>query len=282
MPEFTLQEVVPGVLAAFGGICNRGIIANGGNALVIDSGISVTEATPLRAAAQERCRQGALNLFNTHPHGDHVFGNQVFSDGLIIAHQGVRENMLTTGAASVAAFKQNPQMAEQLGDITITPPSVTFQDTLTVFVGDIEVQLIYFGVAHSPSDSFAWLPQSRTLFTGDLLFNDMVPAMPPGGSIANWITALGRLERLEPLHVIPGHGPILPPDALGVLRNWMVELRTLVADAVEQGLDQDASVAKIAPEMQALAPRAREERMPRAIQAAYAEVSNPAEQKLSL
>ncbi|HLG62003.1 MAG TPA: MBL fold metallo-hydrolase [Ktedonosporobacter sp.] len=281
MPEFTLQEVVPGVLAAFGGICNRGIIANGGNALVIDSGISVAEATPLRDAAQERCRQGALSLFNTHPHGDHVFGNQVFGDGLIIAHQGVRENMLTTGVASVAAFKQNPQMAEQLGDITITPPTVIFQDTLTVFVGAIEVQLIYFGLAHSPSDSFAWLPQSRTLFTGDLLFNELVPAMPPGGSIANWIVALERLEQLQPQHVIPGHGPILPPDALGVLRSWMLELRARVTDAVAQGLDQEACIAKLAPEMQALAPRTREERMPRAIQAAYDEVSRTSAQTVS-
>ncbi len=281
MPDFTLQEVVPGVLAAFGGVCNRGIIADDGNVLVIDSGISVAEATPLRAAAQERCRQGALSLFNTHPHGDHVFGNQVFADGLIIAQQGVRETMLTTGAASVAAFKQNPQMAAQLGDITITPPSVTFQETLTVFVGAVEVQLIHFGIAHSPSDSIAWLPQSRTLFTGDLLFNELVPAMPPGGSIANWIAALERLEQLQPQHVIPGHGPILPPDALGVLRNWMVELRTRVADAVAHGLDQEACVAKVVPELQALAPRTREERMPRAIQAAYDEVSRASAQTVS-
>lgn len=281
MPDFTLQEVVPGVQAAFGGICNRGIIASGGSALVVDSGISVAEATPLRAAAQERCQQGALSLFNTHPHGDHVFGNQVFADGLIIAHQGVRETMLATGQEAVAAFKQNPQAAEMLGDITITPPSLTFQDTLTVFVGDIEVQLIHFGVAHSPTDSIAWLPQSRTLFTGDLLFNGLVPAMPPGGNLANWIAFLERLEQLEPQHVIPGHGPIQAPDALGVLRTWMLELRTRVANAVADGLDQDACVTRVAAELQAVAPRTREERLPRTIQVAYDEVCQTTGQKVS-
>ena len=274
MPDFTLREVIPGVLAAFGGICNRGIIAHRGHALVIDSGISVAEATPLRDAAQQYCQGGPLSLFNTHPHGDHVFGNQVFADSTIIAQRGVREAMLATGGEMVAASKQNPQMAALVGDITITLPTVLFQDTLTVFVGEIEVQLLHFGVAHSPTDSVAWLPQSRTLFTGDLLFNDLVPAMPPGGNLSNWIQNLERLERLEAQHVIPGHGPIQAPDALRVLRTWMVELRTRVAEAVTSGQDRESCIAKIAAEMQATAPRSREERLPRAIQLAFDEITH--------
>ena len=82
MSDLTFQEIVPGVHAVLGGICNRGLIAAAGSGLVVDSGISVAEAAPLRAAAQaaqERQKGGALHLFNTHLHSDHVYGNQVFA-----------------------------------------------------------------------------------------------------------------------------------------------------------------------------------------------------------
>ena len=60
MPDFSIQEIVPGVNVAFGGVCNRGLINHGGSVLVVDSGIAGTEAAPLRAAAPERRKEGAL------------------------------------------------------------------------------------------------------------------------------------------------------------------------------------------------------------------------------
>ena len=200
MSDLNIQKIAPGVHAALGGICNRGLIAQGGSVLVVDSGIGVAEAAPLRAAAQEHQKEGALYplyLFNTHPHSDHVFGNQIFADCPIIAHEGVRNFLVAHGEQGLARWRQNPDTAALVSDVVITPPMLTFRDQMTVFIGDIEVQLLYLAWAHSPSDSVAWLPQSRTLFTGDLLFNAQVPVwnhgaagIPPGGSVANWIQAL--------------------------------------------------------------------------------------------
>lgn len=273
MSEFTLHEVIPGVHYTSDGICNRGIITDHGDVLVIDSGISVAEAKPLREIANQYRAQGSLALFNTHPHLDHVFGNEVFSDCPIIAQQGVRETLLKTGDQMLARVANDPEMAEYIGTITLTPPTVTFQDTLTLYVGTLEVQLISFGVAHSPSDSIAWLPQSRTLFTGDLLFNALVPATPPGGNFVNWIEALTRLEQLGAEHVIPGHGPVEPPTALGKLREWFELLRTRVTTAIKEGLDREATIARVTAEMQASAPRSREDRYPLAIGAAFEQLS---------
>ena len=38
--DLSIQEIVPGVHAALGGICNRGLISQGGSVLVVDSGIA--------------------------------------------------------------------------------------------------------------------------------------------------------------------------------------------------------------------------------------------------
>lgn len=265
MPNFSLQELVPSVFVALGGVCNRGLISGGGNVLVVDSGVSVAEATPLRTAAQAYCKQGSLSLFNTHPHGDHVYGNQLFTDGPIIAHEGVRADLITSGEQTLAKWKQNLHMAPFLNEVTITPPTVTFEDEMTVFLGDLKIELLYLGSAHSPSDSVAWLPQLRLLFTGDLLFNTLVPAMPPGGNSATWVQALERLEQLGAEHVVPGHGPVQTPAELANLRHWFVTLRAHVGNAIASGWDRETTITNVAVEMQTASARGGQERLPMAI-----------------
>jgi len=289
MSDLSIQEIVPGVHAVLGGICNRGLISHAGSVLVVDSGIGVAEATPLRAAAQESHKDGdgALYLFNTHPHSDHVYGNQVFADCPIISHEGVRNFLVAYGEGALARWRQNPATAALVSDVVLTPPTLTFQDKMTVFIGDIEVQLLYLGIAHSPSDSVAWLPQSRTLFAGDLLFNAQVPVwnhgaagIPPGGSVANWIKALEKLEALDVAHAIPGHGPIQSAEALADLRRWFISLHTQVEEALASGWDRETTVTRVGQQLQQqkeqkLAPRGEEERLPNVIGQAFDELSLP-------
>ncbi|GCF11927.1 MBL fold metallo-hydrolase [Dictyobacter arantiisoli] len=273
MSEFTLQELLPGVQVAFGGVCNRGIISDQGQVLVVDSGIGLPEASPLRDAAQTHLKNGPVMLFNTHPHPDHVLGNGLFTDGLIVGQKNVREEMLTTVVQALAAFSQDPQRAAMVGGATIAPPTLTFEDRLTIFVGDIEVQLLHFGSAHSASDSVAWLPQTRTLFAGDLLFNGIVPVLPPVSNVSHWIEVLEQLEALDAQHVIPGHGPIQAPDALARLRQWLIEVRSRVSAAIEQGWDGDSSAERITAEMHTLEPRGNESRLPGLVQQVYTQLS---------
>lgn len=285
MSDLSIQEIVPGVHAVLGGICNRGLISHAGRALVVDSGMGVAEAEPLRAAAltaqaHRKVGDGALYLFNTHLHSDHVYGNQVFADCPIIAHSGVRNYLVAHGEAALARWRQNPDTAALVSDVVITPPTLTFEDRVTVFIGDIEVQLLYIARAHSPSDSVAWLPRSRTLFTGDLLFNAQVPVwnhgvegVPPGGSVANWIGALEKLEALGARHAIPGHGPIQGPEALAGLRLWLTSLHSQVGEALASGWDRETTITRVAPRLQEVAPREEEVRLPNVIGQAYDELS---------
>lgn len=227
-----------------------------------------------------------MYLFNTHPHSDHVYGNQVFADCPIIGHTGVRNFMVEHGEGALARWRQNPDTAALVSDVVITPPTLTFEDRMTEFIGDIEVQLLYIARAHSPSDSVAWLPQSRTLFTGDLLFNAQVPVWnhgvagtPPGGSVASWIGALEKLEALGAQHAIPGHGPIQGADALDDLRYWLSALHTQLEEALAGGWDRETTITRVTQQLQELqkeqklAPRGEGERLPNVIGQAFDEMS---------
>ncbi len=272
MADFSLTELVPGVFAAFGGVCNRGIIATEGSVVVIDSGISRAEALPLREAAQQKSGNGNIILFNTHEHLDHTFGNEVFLHDTIIAQAAVRDVLATNGAKQLADIKQNPQMAERIGDVHITLPNVVFDQQLTLFAGGAEIQLMRAGPAHSQGDAFAWLPQQRVLFTGDILFNTLVPAMPGGGDSLKWIQSLTYMESLGAEYVVPGHGPIEPPSALGALKHWLETARSRVVAQIDAGAEREAIIEQVGASMHADYPRGSEIRMPNAIGQIYSDI----------
>ena len=211
----------------------------------------------------------------THRHiGHHV--KILFADSPIIAHEGVRQHLVTSGEQTLANWQQNPRMAALVSEVTITPPTMAFHDEALLFLGELEVHLLYLGIAHSPSDSVAWLPQSKKLFAGDLLFNAIVPALPAGANSATWVQALEYLERLGAAHAIPGHGPIQTPAALADLRHWFRTLRTQVGDALSSGWDRETTITSVAERMQQLAPRGMEERLPNTIGQVFDELSREA------
>src|SRR5262249_37908711 len=157
----------------------------------------------------------------------------------IIAHEGVRPNLVEHGEQTLANWRQNPRMAALLSEVTIIPPTVTFQAKALLFIGGIEGPMLSLATALSPSESEAWLPPSMPLFAGDLLFNAIVPALAAGANSAAWVQALERLEQWGAAHAIPGHGPIQTPAALADLRRWFITLRTQVGDALNSGWDRE-------------------------------------------
>ena len=88
--HFGLQQLADGVYAAVhadGGwvICNVGIVDLGERTLIFDTGLSPQGAVELRAAAVALTGRVPYYVVNSHYHNDHIRGNQVFNDGLLVS-----------------------------------------------------------------------------------------------------------------------------------------------------------------------------------------------------
>lgn len=232
----TLVEVADGVFAFLqppGGWClsNAGIIRDAAGALVID-----TLATERRARALvesvDRLSPGPRRVVvNTHHHGDHNFGNHFFGDAAtIIAHERARAEMAATGLALTALW---PEV--DWGDVRVTLPTVTFEDRLTVHLGDRRAELIHVGVAHTTNDVVVWLPAERVLFAGDVVLSGETPFMLMG-SIQGSIEAVARLRALEPERVVCGHGPVSDASAFEVTLEYLTWIQSLAREAAERRL----------------------------------------------
>jgi cyclase len=238
-----LQEVADGVHAYLQpdggwGWSNASLVTSGRTALLIDTLFDLKlTAAMLAEMAPLLGSSGIETVVNTHANGDHCWGNQLLRSARIVASRGTAEEMRDgMQPGQLAAIMADPEpfgppgafLAQvfapfNFGDITVIPPSVTFERELTLHVGPRELRLIAVGPAHTRGDTLAWLPAERVLFTGDIVFNGGHPIVWDG-PFSNWTAALELIVKLDPEVVVPGHGPVTDVNGALTLRRYFDEL----------------------------------------------------------
>jgi cyclase len=162
--------------------------------------------------------QPVRTLVNTHHHGDHTFGNHLFSGATIIGHEGTRTGILDWGEPKSAPYWTDVDW----GDVVLEPPFLTYTDSVSLWVDDLRADVRHVGIpAHTTNDSIVWLPERKVLYCGDLLFNGGTPFLVQG-SIAGAIQVLE--EVLKPLGadtIVPGHGAVTGPPLIDYVLGYL-------------------------------------------------------------
>jgi glyoxylase-like metal-dependent hydrolase (beta-lactamase superfamily II) len=261
-PDVLRQPVEPNVT----------VIVNERDVVVVDGG-----GTPLAAENALRLIRTVTDkpvsmLVNTHWHGDHHMGNQVYRaafPGLsIVSHANTRRDV--TGApmrylerlpAAYRGALDDFKKREATGELTerqrvlaadlelglreaertvVTPADLTIEDGLVIHRGAREIQVRWLGRGNTEGDLVVWLPGEKVLAAGDLV----VEPIPYGfGSFpAEWMAALERIAALDFAFLVPGHGAI-QRDRTYVrrLQALLGEVRAQVGAAAAKGLDLDAT-----------------------------------------
>ena len=242
------------------GWSNAGLVSSQGETLLIDTLMSV----PLtRAMLGEFAKvpggEHIDTLVNTHANPDHFFGNGLVEGAKIIATETTREDMAGFNPAMLAGLRENYKQMGDAGEFLyetmgrkfdfsgvdeVTLPTQTFDRNFTLTVGDKVVELTDLGPAHTKSDTIAWLPSERVVFTGDLLFNEGHPIMW-AGPVENWIAACQHIVELEPEVVVPGHGPITDVGAVRNMKSYFEYVRDEARKRWNAGLDFEAAARDI-------------------------------------
>ena len=127
-------------------ISNEGVI-------VVDTRVTPAEAKKVKEEVRKQTQLPILYTINTHYHGDHSFGNQVFKDThTIIAHENVRKALEgELGQAHLEVFKsfKIPGMDETV----ITPPNMIFKEKMHLYAGEYHLQLVH-APGHTDGDLF--------------------------------------------------------------------------------------------------------------------------------
>lgn len=120
---------------------------------------------------------------------------------------------------------------------------VTFDDEYTFELGGIEFQIRHPGQAHTPGDSFVWVPSHKTVFAGDIVYVERILGVGSQSNAKSWIHAFDEMAALHPEHVVPGHGHATTLEkAKADTYAYLVNLREKIAEHIEGGGDMIGSV----------------------------------------
>jgi cyclase len=221
--------------------------------------VGANAVTAIDASSTERRTRGFLDaiarvtprpvrtLVNTHHHGDHTNGNCLFGEATIIAHRNCRELVKEQRIGGLEAVFGDVDW----GELTISPPTVTFDEQVELWVDDLGANVQYIGTpAHTTGDAVVWLPAHRVLFAGDLVFNGGTPFVLMG-SVAGSLAAIERLRKYEATTIVPGHGAVCGPDHLDAVEGYLNFVQRLAVAAKAAGVPplqaaRDADLAEYA------------------------------------
>lgn len=223
---------------------NTGIVIGDDAVLVAD-----TQATPAMAAdvirrIREVTDKPIKYVVLTHYHAVRVLGASAYQPQQILASQDTRDLIVERGEADKASeIGRFPRLFRNVESVPpgMTWPTMTFVGKMTLWLGQLEVQLLQLGRGHTKGDTVVWLPQERTLLSGDLVEFDATP-YAGDAYFKDWPRTLDNIAALKPRALVPGRGPALIGEdrvaqGLASTRGFVSDLYAQVAAGVAQGQD---------------------------------------------
>lgn len=213
------------------GWSNAGLITADGCSLLVDTLFDLAlTAEMLEAFGPHTTAAPIETVVNTHANGDHCYGNELVAEAEIVASVAAAEEMAEVPPAMLASLTAAPGPVGELfrsffGDfhfdgIEPTLPTRTFSGRLALDVAGREVELIEVGPAHTRGDIVAYVPDARTIYTGDILFIDGTPIVW-AGPLSNWTAACDLMAGMDIDVVVPGHGPLTDKAGILAVRDYL-------------------------------------------------------------
>jgi glyoxylase-like metal-dependent hydrolase (beta-lactamase superfamily II) len=210
-------------------------------------------------------------VFNSHFHGDHTRGNQVFAQDAAILSTGLTRDAISnnmprqleadrnTAATSLAERRERlaattnrvERQREQfwvdyfqaqsntVAVLDPTPPNHSVDGTMVLHGSERSAVFRGYGGSHSGSDAILFVPGDSVLFAGGMVYNGVHPNMRRSHP-EEWLQNLERLKLLGPQTVVPGHGAVGSSDLIDGMIQYIDDLSAIaveVALADTSGID---------------------------------------------
>lgn len=258
--HFHLEKVSEGVYAAIakeggGSVGNSGFIDLGDRTVIFDTFNTPQAAEDLKRAAEKETSAPITWVVNSHFHGDHIRGNQVFKGSTIISSQTTYEKMRDIHPARMEKQKlgimeltnyihslkqqinRNREIEQKISFLTeverslplleLTLPQQTFKEEITFHGTKRSAKLFTLGGGHSYCDAMLYIPEEKVIFMGDLLFVRTHPTFFEESLPHRWMDLLKTVGGMDLEKAVPGHGPVGTKEDVATLLEYLEEISEL-------------------------------------------------------
>jgi glyoxylase-like metal-dependent hydrolase (beta-lactamase superfamily II) len=129
------------------------------------------------------------------------------------------------------------------GTVPTLPDRFVEGTDIRLELGGTVFELRHRGGAHTPGDMMVWLPATRVMFTGDVVYVQRMLGVLPVSNTRLWLDTFAVIEQLAPVRLVPGHGKVTDvATARADTRAYLEALRAHMKKAVDDGIDISAAI----------------------------------------
>ena len=239
--KIRIQKITDNLYLFFGLGGNIAVSIGDDGVLIVDDQIP-SLIPKIKDAIKEIGGGDLVYTINTHWHFDHAEGNLALDPNItkIISQSNARDYMSRGGIIDMVSSRINQ---EPYPDYAL--PVITYENGMTLYFNDEEIEIVHFGPAHTSGDSAVIFHNQNAIHYGDVFVTEGYPFIDvsSGGSIDGIINFLSKsLEKLKPGAIIlPGHGEIANiqdvKDMIGMLET--------VRDRISKMIDEGKSLQEV-------------------------------------
>ncbi len=222
---------------------NIGIIVGQSETVLIDAGNGPPMAREILVALDEITAPPVGRIVYTHHHWDHVFGASVF-DAPVVANirsvpflerkavtawsveylEGVATPPTSPRGQAVSTYQQQVdhqlQAVEDWSALQIVLPSVTFDQTHTLRLDGLTIELTHVGGIHAPDSIVAHVVEEGVMFVGDSFYAPPVYELQPGQEDKIMLDVIDKFWRGDVQLYVDGHSKPYSSRQMQLLIRW--------------------------------------------------------------
>jgi cyclase len=262
--------------------CNAVIFENSNDLLIVDAHAAPSAVYALVAQIRRQVTPKPVRyVVTTHLHGDHTQGLPAYRgiapkadivacartrdllvqvgpsrlkaavDAVPRSIENLRERLAAAKSAEEKAYyeemiAQSRAFLEEMRNVAVELPNVTFADRLTIHDKAHDLHLSFRGRGHTAGDIVVFCPQKKVIASGDLL-HSFFPTIGDGYP-RDWPGTLRSMSELEFGHVVGGHGGVQHTNQrLGQLTSYFEELIEIAGRAKQEGMPLDRLQETVTP-----------------------------------
>ena len=222
----------------FGNNSTHGVIITDEGVVLIDSGASYLGAKEIHEVIQTITDKPVKIVINTGGQDHRWLGNDYFAKlgARVIASRKTKQDQKVR--ADYHLNRLGMLLKESLDGTEPVFATETFDKKMKLELGGINLELYHFGAGHTVGDIVIWMPSSKTMFAGDVVFNDRMRGIGPARDAQSWIDVFEKMASFKPDHIVPGHGRV--SDLATATKNthdYLVFLKTEISKILDNDGD---------------------------------------------